>query len=116
MSVNGVSGGRVEIGWLGGDPSKPFAVAFDASNAVQAMVLAVLGQLFLGGQLGSEPPLKGLSYNALVATLLGELAIYAQAIQGIADPTGSATATLTTAINTFLGAVTGALATKVSVL
>ena len=116
MSVDGVAGGRVEVGWLGGDPSKPYAVAFDASNAVQAMVLAVVAQLFLGGKAGAEPPLKGIARNALDATLLGALGVYIAAIQGIADPTGTATTTLATAISAFLSGAPGALAQKVSVL
>jgi hypothetical protein len=63
-SVNGVAGGRVQIGWLGGDPSKPFAISFDSSNSVQTLVLAVLGQLFLGDQATAVAALMGATYRA----------------------------------------------------
>jgi hypothetical protein len=118
-SSDGAQGGKVRIGWLGGDPSKPYAVSFDASVAVQTLVLGVLGQLFLGGQDGSEPPLKGLTFNGLNATLLGALVIYVQAIQAIVEPGGPpypVTTALTGAISDFLGAANDALAAKVSVL
>lgn len=76
MSVDGVQSGRVKIGWLGGDPSKPYAAAFDAETAVNKMAIAVLVQLFLGGEDGAEPPPKGFA-------LLGYLTRMAAAINAI---------------------------------
>ncbi|HVZ89643.1 MAG TPA: hypothetical protein VHG72_21960 [Polyangia bacterium] len=69
-SVNGTSGGKVRIGWLGGDPSKPYAVSFDASNAVSTLVLEVLGQLFLGGKAGAQPAILGQSLLTWISTVL----------------------------------------------
>jgi hypothetical protein len=33
-SVNGITGGRVMVGWSGGDPSKPYATLFDADTTL----------------------------------------------------------------------------------
>jgi hypothetical protein len=55
-SVDGVQGGRVTVGWLGGDPSNPYAVAFDAESAVKKIVISVINQIFLGGEQGADPP------------------------------------------------------------
>src|SRR6185437_826827 len=53
-SVDGAQGDRVLIGWLGGDPSKPFAVAFDPNAIAKQVVLDALVQIFLGG--AGAPP------------------------------------------------------------
>ena len=118
-SADGTTGGKVMIGWRGGDPSQPFAVSFDASNAVSTLVLAVVGQLFLGGQAGAQP-------TALMTTFLAALNAYLAAIAAAAslgaamNPSGGAEAVtaLTTATTTWNLPATQAafLSAKVSVL
>jgi hypothetical protein len=106
--------GRVLVGWSGGDPARPYALAPSADTAMQELVLAVLTSLFLGDKEGAEPLLKGSSFLNALTTFLGPtgLGAYTAAIQGIADPSGLATAALATAITTFLTAATAALTAK----
>lgn len=122
MGVSGVSGGRVEIGWLGGDPSKPIAIAFDASNTVQTMVLAVVSQLFLGGP-GALPALAGTPHQLAEAELIGALlnafttlnTAATGPLAGLA-PGFAAAVEAVTAYQTAAAAADNFLATKVSVL
>lgn len=67
MSADGIQNGRVTIGWFGGDPSKPYAAAFDPENIVNKLVIAAAVQLFLGGE-GGYPPLR---LTPAVASWLG---------------------------------------------
>lgn len=114
-SVDTTTNGRVTIGWLGGDPSKPYAIAFDADNIVDTLTLAVNLTLFLGQQAGAEPPPKGTSFLTELAKLLVQLGKYAVNIAPVADPSGSATPALTQALADFAVAAPGTLATKVKV-
>jgi len=63
-SVDGVKAGSVTIGWLGGDPSRPYAIAFDLQNIVDTMVIAAVTQLFLGGQDGADAPARSTPLSA----------------------------------------------------
>lgn len=110
--------GRLLIGWSGGDPARPYALAPSVDTAATELVLNVITALFLGGKAGAEPLIKGTSFLQALTTFLGPtgLGAYTAAIQGIADPTNVATFALTTAIGQFLAAVTAALTTKAQAL
>lgn len=59
-SVDATTGGRVMIGWMGGDPARPFAASVDSLNLAKTLVIAVAsldGVLFLGGQGGESAPM-----------------------------------------------------------
>lgn len=118
-SVDQTAGGRISIGWFGGDPARPFAANFDPSNAATTVVIAVsqfLGaQLFLGAQAGAEPPPKGTSFLSALATLLVAVNTYAIGIAPIADPSVTFTPALTAAIVAFNTSAQATLAQKVSV-
>jgi hypothetical protein len=63
-SVDGVTGGRVLVGWAGGS-GRRVAAGFDASASPRARTLAVREELNLGGT-GGQPPPRG---DALLAYL-----------------------------------------------
>lgn len=70
-SVNGITGGRVMVGWSGGDPSAPYATLFDGGETPGTVTLAVAASLFLGGQEGAQPAVLGtelMTYLAALAT------------------------------------------------
>lgn len=76
MGVDGVKAGRVMIGWLGGDPSRPYATTCDLANTVERMTLTALAKLVLdaplvaaGGDAGAEPPPLGLALLAYLTTV-----------------------------------------------
>src|SRR6185312_6108094 len=75
-SVDGTQGGRVRIGWFGGDPARPYAADFDAANVVRTLVLAASNdfgaQLYLGAQDGSFPAISG-ARQVPEATMIGIL-------------------------------------------
>ncbi len=74
-SVSGTRGGRVQVGWHGGDPARPYAVSFDASDAFLKLVIScsVTGsQLYLGAD-GAPPALVGAPHQTAEATLIAEL-------------------------------------------
>lgn len=90
-SVTHVAGGRVLVGWLGGDPSKPYALGFDVDNLAEEIVWK-FGRLFLdgdaigiGGKVGAEPPPLGASLLTYLTTIAG--AINALAPGSVQPPT-----------------------------
>jgi len=117
-------GARVEIGWEGGNPQRPFAALFDGGEADTISMVIKATQLFLGADVagGAEPATKAISMETTLAalhtawgTFLTALGTYATSIQPIADPSGSATTTLGTAITamgTAIGLFTGAAAKR----
>lgn len=55
-SVDGVVGGHVLVGWLGGDPRMAYATDFDGDETVGEKVIGAL-QLYLGAKTGAFPVL-----------------------------------------------------------
>lgn len=104
----------VAISWENGDPSRPFAFGFSTGAHVLSATWNA-DQLILGGAAGAEPPPKGVSLNNALDTFTSALSTYATAIQGIADPSGLATATLAAAIVALQASLPGTLATNVKV-
>lgn len=84
---------------------------------VKAPRIVVLGstEVIVGAVAGAEVTIKGSTYRTAEDTLLTALNTYIAAIQAIADPTGVATTTLTTAINNFQAAASTYLTTKAKV-
>jgi hypothetical protein len=109
VSCEGAFGGKALVGWAGGDPSKPRAFAFDPSLGLTKLVIAA-PLLFLGAELGAEPPPRGIQLNTAIETFAGALGIYAAAIKATADPSGAATTALTAAITLLTTQLTAALA------
>src|SRR5262249_36516732 len=68
MSVDHLSG-RVQVGWFGGDPARPYATACDAAMTAAGIVLAALQQLSLGAS-GAPAALVGAPHQAAEATML----------------------------------------------
>lgn len=77
--------------------------------------LSTTGQVKLGSTSASSGVIKGGQRDTAEQTFLTALNTYVGAIQGIADPTGTATAAMTAAISAFKTAVTAAISTKVKV-
>jgi hypothetical protein len=123
MTLEGLAGGRTIIGWTATPASSssssrgigPYAFGFDTETSVNVVIWEVVEQLFLGGQLGAEPPIKGISFNTAFAAFLGALGVYVAGIATIADPTDLFTTTMGAAITKLVEALPATLAKKVSV-
>lgn len=120
--VEGITGGRVLVGWTGGDPSKPYATLFDGGETPAKVTLGVAVQLLLGGA-AALPALAGTPHQAAEATLVaGLLAAFttlgAAATGPLAglEPGFAAAVTAVTAFQTTAAGANNFLATKVSVL
>jgi hypothetical protein len=73
------------------------------------------GRRNLGGEVGAEPAIKGLTFNGDLGTFLAALAAYLPIIQPIADPSGTATTTMISAISALEAALPEALAANARV-
>ena len=119
-SVDGVTGGRVIVGWAG-DPSQRYAAGFDSAAMPTTRTLAVLQMLFLGAK-GAPPAIVGAhqaAEAALVTALIlafGELAgaCTAPPLDALAAGFG-AVGTALTSYQTAASAANNFLSTKVGV-
>ena len=75
--------------------------------------LVTSGTVKLGSAGATEGAIKGNARNSAEQTFLTALTTYIGAIQAIADPAGTSTATFATAISTFATAITAAISSKV---
>ncbi len=104
-------GGRVLIGWSGGDPSLPYALAFDAG--VKAQSLALLAQaVVIGDKVTAQPALMTTPYRAAEEAMLTALTTAVQAALTSLGLTGPAAA-LTAAKAAFTAAAPTFLSTHV---
>ena len=114
-SVDGVTGGKVAVGW-NGDPSRRFAMGFTPEAIPATRALEVLTQLALGDKIGGLPLCTETLIELLSAFLApapaGPLGAYLAAIQSIADPSGTATTALTGAMAALVTALQGAVTVK----
>jgi hypothetical protein len=86
-SVDGTAGGRVLVGWMGGDPARPFAAPLDALNVAKTVILSVAGaggSLLLGGLAGAQPAIVGGPHQTAEASLIAQLIIAFGALQAAA--------------------------------
>jgi hypothetical protein len=113
-SVDGVKGGRVIVGWAG-DASQRYAAGFDGGAMPTTRTLAVLTALNLGGP-GAQPTLVGPAFLAALAPVLDALAAYIPVAQSIADPIGTVSAALTSALTAYKAAASATLSLKAKVL
>lgn len=93
-SVNGITGGRVLIGWSGGDPSAPYATLFDGSETPDTVTMAVAVLLALGGSGGQSTAMMGVflpALNAYLAAIAAAAAVGAAASPPILDALTNAT-------------------------
>lgn len=122
-SVDGVTGGRVLVGWAG-NPSQRYAAGFDTGATPTARTLAVLQMLFLGGKAGAVAALAGAPHQAAEAKLVTDLISAFSKLAGACtapplDALAVGFGAVGTALTAFQTAAAGAnnfLATKVSVL
>jgi hypothetical protein len=73
--VSGIEGGRVMVGWSGGDPSAPYATLFDGGETPDTLTLLATTLLALGGP-GGQPPMLGgptMNYLGLLATAINAI-------------------------------------------
>jgi hypothetical protein len=122
MSVNGIVGGTVLIGWTGGDPSQPYAALFDGEETPGTVTFAASVQMLLGGA-AALPGLAGTPHQIAEAILIGALLAAFSALDAAAtgpssplQPGFSAAVTALTAYQSAAVAANNFLATKVSVL
>lgn len=102
----------VIVAYENGDPARAYASLWAGSETgVTAVWTANL--ITLGGTVGAEPPVKGMSYNAALTTFLAALTAYLTAIEGVADPSNLATPAMLSAIAAFQTAAAAAQATNV---
>lgn len=121
-AVDQVVGGRVKIGWHGGDPSQPYAGGFDGSATPTTRTLSVLQSLNLGGA-GALPALTA-PHQQAEAALMSALSIaFGELASACATPPltplESAFGNIVSALATFQQAAVAAnnfLSTKVNVL
>lgn len=99
-SVQMAATGRVLVGWSGGDPAKPYALAPTADTAMQQLVLNVLTSLSLGDT-SAQPFPNGAFFTALQLVLNGMLTA----------ATTAASATLDAGAAAFFTALVGLLTT-----
>jgi hypothetical protein len=106
----------VLVGWSGGDPAKPYALAPDAATATQELVLAVLQNLFLGDKAGAQPLANGIYRTAEDAYFTAVNAAIAALGAGLMtlgySGAGTAVGAVATAATTFNGAAATYLTTK----
>jgi hypothetical protein len=119
-SVDGVTGGRVLVGWAG-DPSQRFAMGFDGDAIPTTRVLTVLSQLLLGDKT-AVPALVGelhqIAESVLVKALIAAFTALATASVGPLAPLQAqftACATALTAYQTAAAAANNFLSTKVGI-
>lgn len=108
------TGTSVLVGWENGDPQFPFACLWSGGESVARLTMNV-GALYLGGETGAEPAIKGQTRNQAEATFLAALTTYIGVIQPIADPTGLGSTTMLNAITALQQAASTWLATNVQV-
>jgi hypothetical protein len=123
-SVDGTIGGRVLVGWQGGDPARPFAAPFDAFNIPKLLTLlvAAAGGFLSLGQTGAPPAVVG-AHQAAEATMVGQLiGAFSTLAAACASPPLSALsagfAAVGTALTAYQTAAAGAnnfLSTKVGI-
>lgn len=120
-SVDGVTGGRVLVGWAG-DASQRYAAGFDSAAVPRTRTLAVLQMLFLGGKTGAVAALAGAPHQAAEAQLIAGLLAAFSTLTGAATgplaalaPGFAAAVAALTAFQTAAAGANNFLATKVSV-
>lgn len=119
LTSDGASGGRVHVGWLGGDPSKPRAFAFDPDATAGEIVWNIRNGFYPGGKTGAQKALMAESYrtaeeamhNAMKAALSSLVGASTGPLAGLL----SGFTALTAAITAFEAAKAGYLATIVRV-
>lgn len=123
-SVSGTQGGHVQVGWHGGDPARPYAVAFDSADTFLKLVIACSlpgAQLYLGAD-GAPPSLVGATHQTAEASLVIQMLAALSALAGASTgplaalaPGFAAAVTAWTAFQTAAAGANNFLSTKVSI-
>jgi hypothetical protein len=88
-SVSLSAGGRVLVGWDGGDPKRPFAVGWDGETRANKVVLDV-PELYAGGETGAAPTIKAPPFLTDLVNILNKVVPPIVAQLATPDPVGAA--------------------------
>lgn len=120
VSVQIAPGGFVLVGWDGGDPGKPQAALWDGGEAPATKAVINALALFLGGEVGAEATIRGLTYRAAEATannaLVAAFTGLAAACVGPLAPLAAGFTAAATAVQAFESGSTTYLSTKAKVV
>jgi hypothetical protein len=109
-------GGRVLVGWSGGDPAQPYALAFDADVAALSIKL-LAPSVTIGTEAVAQPAILSTPYRGAETTmntiLAAQFTALAAASTGPLAPLAAAFGLMAAAIQAFEGATATFLSTQV---
>lgn len=108
-------GAFVLVGWENGDPARPQAALWDGGEAPALKLVFNAIEAFVGGEVGAEPPPKGITYLGAEAAFFAALVSAVSTALSAAGAGGSIPA-LTAAFASFQSGAPTYLASRARVL